>query len=104
MATSVWSQVTYLKCERPENKDKPPINFVIDTEKGTAKFGVNESEYWEIGTQIRFLTEFGTKRWSWHLNRTSGVLDKFIEEVFDPDDSIVTGHEMFICTRVEVLF
>ena len=72
---------------------------MIDTEKGTVKFGVNESEYFEIGTEIRFFTKFGTKRWTWILDRTSGDLDKFITEVFDPDNSIVTDHEKFTCTE-----
>ena len=104
MATSVWSEVTYLECERFETEyNRFVVNFVIDTEKGTVKFGVNESEYFEIGTEIRF-TKFGTKRWTWILDRTSGDLDKFIAEVFDPDNSIVTGHEKFTCTRAEALF
>ena len=115
MATSVWSQVTYLKCERLENdENKPPINFIIDTEKGTAKWGVNESEYWEIGTEIRFFNKTDLRKLTWYLDRTSGKLNKYTEEVFAPDSNNprdlvldnwkVTDIEEFTCTRAEALF
>ena len=105
MATSIWSEVTYLKCERFETEYKSfEVNFVVDTEKGTIKFGVSEQEYWESGTSIGFVTEIGTTRWEWTLDRVSGELMKVVVDAYNPNNKKLVSTEEYKCTRTDPLF
>ena len=105
MATSIWSEVTYLNCERlQDGSTKYRVSLVIDTEKGTVLFDDTESEYRQFGTKIGFLTNHVAIRWRWELDRVSGILTMNTDDIRDPDNIKFMYSKEYTCTRTEVLF
>ena len=106
MATSVWSEVAYLSCEKINEQGTYNLTLVVDTKKQVVTWGGVVSKYWEVGTEIRYVADITNADWLWSLDKISGNLYQEVPESknFERPRLSTLKSDSYTCTRTDPLF
>ena len=114
MASNAWSEIVNLACESSEYLsitkgqvfDKATISLTVDTKKKVVTVMSREVKYTEKGNKIRFKVTWDTfnYRWSFGLDRLTGVLDESHSYRMDPNKPGEIQTRDYQCTAAKKLF